>query len=166
MTETSAFLGLFLSAFLAATLLPAQSELNLGYLVIKSDYSIALLVIVASIGNTAGAIINWIIGRGISKSVVRMKKINKSTRYRTIANWYNKYGQWTLLLSWAPFIGDPITVFAGIFKVPIKTFVLFVAVAKSSRYVVIAMFAKKFALGPQNGAVLLNVKFLGGSYML
>ena len=147
MTETSALLGLFLSAFLAATLIPAQSELGLGYLVINTDYSIVLLVTVASLGNTTGATINWFIGREIAKSVVRSEKIKTSTRYSTVINCYKKYGQWTLLLSWVPFIGDPITLIAGIFKVPLKTFLLIVALAKTSRYVFIATFAEKFVLG-------------------
>ena len=147
MTEASAFIGLFLSAFLAATLIPAQSELGLGYLVINTDYSIVLLVTIASLGNTTGATINWFIGRGVARSVVRSKKMRASTRYWTIANWYKKYGQWTLLLSWVPFIGDPITVIAGIFKVPLKTFLLVVALAKTSRYLIIATFAEKFVLG-------------------
>ena len=146
MTETSALLGLFLSAFLAATLIPAQSELGLGYLVINTDYSMVLLVTVASLGNTIGATINWFIGRGVARSVVRLEKIHASTRYLTVINWYKKYGKWTLLLSWAPFIGDPITVIAGIFKVPLKTFLLIVAVAKTSRYVLIATFSEKFIL--------------------
>ena len=147
MTETSALLGLFLSAFLAATLIPAQSELGLGYLVINTDYSMVLLVTVASIGNTTGAIINWFIGRGIARSVERLEKIEASTRYWTVINWYEKYGTWTLLLSWMPFIGDPITVIAGIFKVPLKKFLLIVALAKTSRYLLIAIFAEKFVLG-------------------
>ena len=147
MTEASAFIGLFLSAFLAATLIPAQSELGLGYLVINTDYSMVLLVAIASLGNSSGATINWFIGRGVAKSVSPSKQVQASTRYWTVMNWYKKYGQWTLLLSWAPFIGDPITVIAGIFKVPLKTFLLIVALAKTSRYVVIAIFAEKFILG-------------------
>jgi len=156
MTETSVFLGLFLSAFLAATLVPAQSELTLGYLVINSEYSMALLVIIASLGNTTGAIINWFIGQGIAKSVMRLEKVQASPRYRTTAGWYAKCGQWTLLLSWAPFIGDPITVIAGIFNVPIKTFFLIVALAKTSRYILIVIFAEKFALGLQTGAAIVK----------
>ena len=147
MSEASALIGLFLSAFLAATLIPAQSELGLGYLVISTDYSMVLLVTVASLGNTIGATINWAIGRGITRSLVRLEKIRTSTCYWTVINWYKKYGQWTLMLSWAPFIGDPITVIAGIFKVPLKTFLLIVALAKTSRYVIIATFAEKFVLG-------------------
>ena len=147
MTQASALLGLFLSAFLAATLIPAQSELGLGYLVINTDYSMVLLVTVASLGNITGATINWFIGRGVARSVVSSEKIKASKRYWIVMNWYKKYGQWTLLLSWAPFIGDPITVIAGIFKVPLKIFLLIVALAKTSRYVLIVTFAEKFILG-------------------
>ena len=147
MNEASAFLGLFLSSFLAATLIPAQSELGLGYLVINKNYSMVLLITIASVGNTAGATINWLLGRGIAGSVARREKIQASKRYVTLIDWYSKYGRWTLLFSWAPFIGDPITVIAGIFKVPLKTFLLIVAIAKTSRYVLVALFAEKFVLG-------------------
>ena len=146
MNETSAFLGLFLSAFLAATLVPAQSELGLGYLVINTNYPMALLVMVASLGNTTGAIINWFIGQGIGKSVMHLEKIKTSPRYSTIIIWYEKYGLWTLFLSWVPVIGDPITVISGIFNVPLKTFLPVVALAKTSRYILIAIFAENFSL--------------------
>ena len=147
MTEAGTLIGLFLSAFLAATLIPAQSELGLGYLVINTNYSIVLLVTIASLGNTTGAIINWFIGQGVARSFVRSKKMRASKHYWTVVKWYKKYGHWTLLLSWAPFIGDPITVIAGIFKVPLKTFLFIVALAKTSRYLIIATFAEKFILG-------------------
>tara|TARA_B100000575_G_C22753874_1_gene449458 strand:- start:106 stop:435 length:330 start_codon:yes stop_codon:yes gene_type:complete len=105
-----------------------------------------LLVTVASLGNTIGAIINWFLGRGVARSVVRLEKIHASTPYSTVIKYYKKYGQWTLLFSWAPFIGNPITIIAGIFKVPLKTFLLIVAIAKTSGYVIIAIFAKRFVL--------------------
>ena len=147
MTEASAFIGLFLSAFLAATLIPAQSELGLGFLIINTDYSMVLLITIASLGNTAGATLNWFIGRGFAGSLSRSEKIKTSMRYLTMMNWYKKYGQWTLLLSWAPFVGDPITVIAGIFKVSLKTFLFIVALAKTTRYIFIATFTEKFILG-------------------
>ena len=147
MTEVSAFLGLFLSAFLATTLIPAQSELSLNHLAINTDYSMVLLVTVASLGNTTGAIINWFIGQGISNSLIQNEKVRASTRYRIITGWYERYGQWTLLFSWAQFIGDPITVISGIFKVLLRTFMPIVTLVKTSHYLVIATFAKKFVLG-------------------
>mgnify|MGYP001326593569 CR=1 FL=1 len=75
MTEAGAYFELFLSAFFATTLIPVQSELGLGHLVINTDYSVVLLVTVASLGNTSGAKINWFIGPGVSRSVVRSETI-------------------------------------------------------------------------------------------
>lgn len=60
------------------------------------------------------------------------------------------------MLSWAPIIGDPITLIAGIFKVSFKTFFLIVAVAKTSRYVLIAIFTKKLTLGPEVDATIIK----------
>ena len=145
MTEASAFLGIFLSAFLAATLLPAQSEIGLGYLILYTDHSLGLLIVFASLGNTLGAVVNWLIGCGLAKSVTKLEKIQVSPSYQKISGWYQKFGQWTLLLSWLPIIGDPITVIAGIFKIPFKNFLLFVALAKTSRYLVIASLAENFS---------------------
>lgn len=75
MTEASALLGLFLSAFLAATLVPAQSELGLGFLVINTNYSMLLLVMVASFGNTIGATINWLVAKELSSQLNVWKKL-------------------------------------------------------------------------------------------
>ena len=75
-------MGLLLSAFLAATLIPAQSELGLGYLLINTDYSMVLLVTVGSLGNTAGTTINWFIGQGVPRSIVRSEK-NQSINARS-----------------------------------------------------------------------------------
>ena len=53
--------------------------------------------------------------------------------------WYRKYGQWSLLLSWAPFIGDPLTLAAGVLREPFGRFLLLVAIAKTGRYIIVAV---------------------------
>ena len=53
-------------------------------------------------------------------------------------DWYRRYGRWSLLLSWAPIIGDPLTVAAGVLREPLPTFILFVAIAKTARYLALA----------------------------
>ena len=62
MLEHGVYLGLFGISFLAATVLPAQSEIGLVGLILSENYSITLLIIVASVGNTLGAVVNWVIG--------------------------------------------------------------------------------------------------------
>ena len=105
------------------------------------------LIVVAGLGNTTGAIVNWFIGLGINKSIMRFEKFPASSQYWTIIGWYKKYGQWTLLLSWAPLIGDHIAIVAGVFKIPFKVFLFYVALAKTSRYIFIAIFMDKVASG-------------------
>src|SRR3546814_15686456 len=67
MTEMGIYAGLFLIAFLAATVLPAQSELGLAGLVVSGSHSVILLVAVASAGNILGAVANWGLGRGLAR---------------------------------------------------------------------------------------------------
>ncbi|WP_367166004.1 YqaA family protein, partial [Mesorhizobium sp.] len=52
--------------------------------------------------------------------------------------WYRRYGRWSLLLSWMPIIGDPLTVVAGVLREPLWSFVAIVALAKISRYLAVA----------------------------
>ena len=52
---------------------------------------------------------------------------------------YQRWGQWSLLLSWMPVIGDPLTLIAGIMREPFWRFVLLVTLAKGGRYLVLAM---------------------------
>ena len=51
---------------------------------------------------------------------------------------FDKYGGYTLLLSWVPIIGDPITFIAGILKYDLKKFIILVVIAKFLRYVFLA----------------------------
>lgn len=136
--EIGAYLGLFASAFLAATLIPAQSESVLVYLILTAEHSVALLVAVASLGNILGSIVNWYLGRGIEHYrerrwfPVSQEKLDRAQR------WYARYGRWSLLASWLPIIGDPLTVVAGVMREPLASFILIVSIAKIGRYAVLA----------------------------
>lgn len=136
--------GLFMNALLAATILPAQSEALLAGLLLKSDFAPWLLIAVASAGNILGSCINWLLGRFIEK--FRHKKwfpASEATLTRAQAR-YARGGKWWLLLSWVPFIGDPITVVAGVLRERFLTFLLFVSVAKIGRYLAVAAVALNF----------------------
>jgi membrane protein YqaA with SNARE-associated domain len=130
--------GLFLVAFAAATILPAQSEAALAGLLATGSFSPAMLVLVASIGNVLGSAVNWGLGRGVERFrdrpwfPLRPATLNRAT------TWYRRYGRWSLLLSWMPIVGDPLTVVAGVLREPLWSFVAIVALAKVSRYLVVA----------------------------
>jgi membrane protein YqaA with SNARE-associated domain len=138
MAELAAYGGLFLIAFLAATILPAQSEIGLAGLLLSGDFSPVLLIAVASLGNTLGSVVNWALGRGVDQFSDRRWFPVKPGQLDRAARWYQRYGKWSLLLSWAPFIGDPLTVAAGVLREPFAPFLLLVAIAKTGRYLVVA----------------------------
>lgn len=141
MAELGIYAGLFAVAFLAATVLPAQSELGLAGLVVSDSHSVVLLVAVASAGNTLGAVVNCGLGRGIERFSGRHWFPVKPDRLQRAASWYRRYGRWSLLLSWAPFIGDPLTVVAGVLREPLASFLLLVSLAKTGRYIAVAALA-------------------------
>ena len=140
MAHLGAYSGLFIAAFLAATILPAQSEAGLAALILTSPASVILLVATASLGNVFGSVVNWYLGRGINRFTSK-RWFPANAQLSRATSWYSRYGRWSLLLSWAPIIGDPLTVVAGIMREPLLRFLLIVGIAKTSRYIVVAMLA-------------------------
>ena len=134
------YLSLFVISFLAATILPFSSELTLASLMATSNYDSILLLIVASLGNVLGSVVNWILGfysRSLSKKrwfPFKDQQIKKST------SWFNRFGKWSLLFAWVPIIGDPLTVAAGLLRVKFVEFLTFVVIGKVGRYFLIYYF--------------------------
>jgi len=137
MTDFVAYGGLFLSALAAATVLPVGSEAALVGLLLTDNYSVILLVTVASVGNTIGSVINWMLGRGIERFRERSWFPASPEMLDRASKWYHRYGRWSLLASLVPVIGDPLTVMAGVLREPLWSFVLLVAAAKFGRYLVL-----------------------------
>ncbi len=134
MDELFAYVGLFSAAFLAATILPMQSEAALVGLLLTGDYPWMALVAVAGIGNVLGSCVNWALGRGIERfREKRWFPVGPAALERAQRS-YQRTGKWSLLLSWFPIIGDPLTVIAGVLKEPLPVFILLVGIAKLGRY--------------------------------
>lgn len=132
------YTGLFLAAFLAATILPAQSEALLVGLILSKDYSISLLVLVATLGNSLGSLVNWYIGRYLEHFRDKTWFPVKEVSLKRAQSFYQKYGAWSVLLSWLPIIGDPLTVIAGLMRMPLLPFILLIILAKGGRYLTLA----------------------------
>lgn len=138
MFEFTSYLGLFLAAFGAASLLPMQSEAVLVAMLLSDRYAVMVLLVVATLGNVLGSALNWWLGRSVERFrykrwfPVSPKKLDKAQQF------YRRYGRWSLLLSWMPVIGDPLTLIAGIMGEPLWRFLLIVTVAKAARYLVLA----------------------------
>ncbi len=131
------YAGLFAAALLAATILPLQSEAVLVGLLLSGRYPWWLLILVASVGNTLGSVVNWLLGRYIAQFEDRRWFPVKRDAIAWVESWYRRYGQWSLLLSWAPVIGDPLTIMAGVLREPLPTFVILVGIAKTARYLAV-----------------------------
>jgi len=130
--------GLFALTFAAATLLPLQSEPLLIGLLLGSDIPPWLLVAVASLGNLLGATVNWWLGGQVQRFRNRRWFPVSNTWLARAEGWYRRWGCWSLLLSWMPLLGDPLTVIAGVLREPLPVFLLLVGIAKTLRYAVLA----------------------------
>ena len=128
---------MFLTSFVSATLFPMGSEAILIFN-LNNGLNIYYLLVIATFGNSLGSLLNYWFGiRGenylVDKKILSEKRISKSKYY------FDKYGGYSLLFSWLPIIGDPITLIAGVLKYDIKKFILLVIFAKFFRYLFIVV---------------------------
>ncbi|NNE22864.1 MAG: DedA family protein [Rhizobiales bacterium] len=138
MATTTLLGSLFLSAFFSATLLPGTSEITLVGMIAAGNVSTIAAVAVATIGNTLGSCLNWGIGRFFAGFQSHRWFPVPSDRFGYYSEWFRRWGLWSLLLSWVPVIGDPLTVIAGIARTPLLIFISIVLVAKGARYMIVA----------------------------
>lgn len=139
--------GLFASAFVSATLLPGSSEAALLALLALGRDDAALLVATATAGNVLGSLVNWFMGRFLSRfRDRRWFPVDRRGYERAIA-WYNRYGLWSLLFAWLPVVGDPLTVVAGALRTDLRWFLVLVTIGKAGRYSVIAAAFGRWAGG-------------------
>jgi len=124
--ETSLW-GLCLSAFVSATILPGNSEIVLVAVLAKFPQLFGEAVVVATIGNTLGGMTSYLIGR-----IVPNKAESKALA------WLKHYGEWTLLLSWVPLIGDALCVAAGWLRINPWLALVMLAIGKCARYLALA----------------------------
>ena len=131
------YLSLFFISFLAATILPFSSELTLAGLITTSNYDNLLLLIVASFGNVLGSVVNWVLGFYSRNLTIKKWFPFKEAQIERSSRWFNKFGKWSLLFAWVPFLGDSLTLVAGLLRVRFLDFIILVAIGKVSRYLLV-----------------------------
>ena len=132
------YLTVFSSAFLAATIVPFASEIALTG-ALAAGGAVHWLVLVATLGNTLGAVVNWAVGRFIERFRDRRWFPANREQLERAQAWFKRYGVWSLLFAWLPVVGEPLTVVAGAMRVHIAPFLILVAIGKGLRYVVLAL---------------------------
>ena len=131
------YLGLFITCFLAATILPIASEVFL-ITMLAAKYDPLSSLLIASSGNTLGSYLNF--GIGYIGNPEWLKKLR--VKQKTIESWkasIQKYGVWLALLSWLPIVGDIIGIALGFFRANIFWSFIFMAIGKFIRYLVVVL---------------------------
>ncbi|MFE8072360.1 YqaA family protein [Marinobacteraceae bacterium S3BR75-40.1] len=136
----TAYLVLFSSAFAAATILPFYSEVVFASMIYQGFDPWGLWV-VATLGNTLGANVNWVIGRYLLHYQDRRWFPVKPEQLTRAQEKFQKFGSWTLLMAWLPIGGDALTFVAGIMRVNVFLFTLLVAIGKGARYAAVLWFS-------------------------
>ena len=136
------YIGLFLNAFLAATVLPAMSEVAVVTMARSERFDPATVWLVATTANTVGSCVNWALGRFLLRFRDRRWFPFSGRQIDKASGWYNRYGLWSLLFAWVPIVGDPLTFIAGTLRVRFWAFLLLVGAGKASRYAAALLLAQ------------------------
>ena len=123
--------GLGAAAFVGATLVPISSEAAF-VAAVAAGLAPGTALVWATVGNTAGCLVNYALGRGARQWVG--DKLQASRGGRAALRWTERWGLPALLLSWLPVVGDPLTLAAGVARVPLAWFVPLVAGLRLARY--------------------------------
>ena len=123
----------FIVALVSATLLPLGSEPLVFGLVKLNPAMFWPAVGVATLGNTLGGMISWWMGYGAERAYEQVT--HRSGELRAIT-WLRRFGAKACLLSWLPGVGDPLCAVAGWLKLPFWPCVVYMAIGKFGRYLV------------------------------
>ncbi len=133
---------LFASALLAATVLPFYSEVTL-FVLFNRGADAATLLVVATAGNTLGAVLNWALGKYLLHFQDRRWFYFSRAQIASAQKSFQRRGKWSLLFAWLPLGGDALTLIAGVMRVPLPTFIVLVGIGKGLRYAVVLWLAAR-----------------------
>jgi len=134
-TESDSLLALFISGFVSATLLPGGSEAVLIWQLSTEQHNPWLLWCAVTSGNALGGVLTFMMGWFIA-TYFPLKSFAKKGQ-KQAQKWLQSYGPFSLLLSWLPFIGDPLCLVAGWLKLNVTMSVLMIFLGKAFRYLLI-----------------------------
>jgi len=128
--------GLFLSAFISSTIAPGGSEAILAFMVSEKQVYVEELVLIATIGNTLGALTTWFLGMLAAKKFPADELL--SEKKQKSLGLVRRWGMWALLFSWLPVVGDGLCFAGGWLKLPIFLSCIAIFIGKAIRYTFVA----------------------------
>lgn len=130
------YAGLFLITFLGSTIVPLSSEVAV-FAMPFLGYNVWLVILVATAGGFTGNLVNYYVGLKGSGFVLSRYVTVKPQRWQQAERYFQRWGVYTLLFSWLPVIGDPLTIIAGAFRCHLLPFTFWVLLGKIVRYLII-----------------------------
>lgn len=132
LSADASLLGLFLSSFLAATLLPGGSEAVLFAVVRLHPEQMVAALVLATVGNTLGGMSTYLLARLLPQKGLAQRLAPRLPAIR-------RFGAAALLFAWAPIIGDALCAAAGWLRLNWLLSMLWMALGKFGRYVLVVV---------------------------
>tara|TARA_A100001037_G_C15146191_1_gene636437 strand:+ start:2718 stop:3092 length:375 start_codon:yes stop_codon:yes gene_type:complete len=120
-----------------------SSELVLASLTAATGSDVFLLWLLATVGNILGGVVNWALGMYCLRWENERWFPFSSEQLDKAERWFQRYGTWSLMLAWVPIIGDPLTFAAGVLRVRLWVFIVFVTAGKAGRYAMVVAAAQQ-----------------------
>lgn len=128
--------SIFVVCFVSATLLPVGSEAAVYGFLRLNPHMFWAAVLVATAGNTVGGMVTYWMGYGVEKAYEH--KTHHKPHHARVLLWLERFGAKTCLLSWLPFVGDPLCAVAGWLRLPFWPCVMYMTIGKFGRYLVMS----------------------------
>ncbi len=132
------YIGIFLAAFIASTILPAPSEI-IVLLAYQNGFNVMSVMTCATLGNVLGSHTNYYIGYFGNMLSLGLKLKMKPTKIEYWTKQSHQYGAWLGLIAWLPIIGDPLMILLGYLRIKIIPLTGMIAIGKFGRYLIITL---------------------------
>jgi membrane protein YqaA with SNARE-associated domain len=135
--------GVFLISLIASTLVPFSNEVVVMAMP-ALGYEFWPIIIWATAGGFAGSLLNYIAGKKGGEFVFSRWVKVKPERWQQAEEAFQRWGNWALFFAWLPFIGDPLTIVAGVFNVDWRLFSVLVFTGKLLRFIILLGIVTRF----------------------
>ena len=136
------YIGMCLAAFLAVKFVPFNSAVVMAALIATTSMDPWITVISGTIGNVAGTIFNYYIGRIWDVQTISKWMRIKEKRLVKTKNYVENKGSWIAMFTFLPIFGSAIAIALGILRANVWGVTFFSFIGKFSRYILVVLSVK------------------------